>query len=387
MMRNAESSLEVQPLGDRGALGQAPPEPPPGIETPAVFIDLDVIDANIHRMQAALGNNGISLRPHMKSHKSVHLARRQLEAGAVGITVSSVGEAEVFAEAGFDDIFLAYTVWAGNSRRARRILNLHEKVGSFSIGVDSVAGAQQLALATQGSPRPLRVLVEIDSGAHRTGVPPQEAGGLAAECLRLRLDVAGIFTYAGHAGKSREARPEGAADEVLAAEEAIASFSARGIPVGIVSAGSTPTALISSRAPITESRPGEYIFNDADNVRLGTCESLADVGLLVATTVVSTAVDGQVIIDAGTKVLGREGNAEKGFGLVPSIPGSLLRLLNEHHGYLSIPDGVVRPSVGDVLTLVPNHACPVANLFDEYVVTQGGSDTGRWPVDARGHLS
>ena len=110
-------------------------------------------------------------------------------------------------------------------------------------------------------------------------------------------------------------------------------------------------------------------------------------GLLVATTVVSTAVDGQVIIDAGTKTLGREGNPEKGFGLVPSIPGSVLRLLNEHHGYLSIPDGVPRPSVGEVLTLVPNHACPVANLFDEYVVVNGGSAPKRWPVDARGHLS
>lgn len=361
-------------------------EPPSGIETPAILIDLDVVDANIKRMQDSLSNSGVSLRPHVKSHKSVNLARRQLEAGADGITVSSVGEAEVFAEAGFDDIFVAYTIWAGGLR-GQRIRSLHDQVHSFSVGVDSVAGAQQLALATQGSPRPLRVVVEIDSGAHRTGVPPQEAGALAAECLRLGLNVAGIFTYAAHAGKSTDARPEAAADEVRAAEHAIASFSAKGIPAVVVSAGSTPTALISSRAPITESRPGEYIFNDADNLRLGACESLADVGLLVATTVVSTAVEGQVIIDAGTKALGGEGNAEKGFGLVPSIPGSFLRLLNEHHGYLSIPDGVTRPSVGDVLTVVPNHACPVANLFDEYVVMQGGSDIGRWPVDARGHLS
>lgn len=205
------------------------------------------------------------------------------------------------------------------------------------------------------SSRPLRVLVEIDSGARRGGVRPQEAGELAAQCIRLGMDVAGIFTYPGHAGKSRDARPAGADNEVRAAEQAIASFAARGIPAGIVSAGSTPTARFSARAPITELRPGEYIFTDADNVRLGTCDSLADVGLLVATTVVSTAVEGQVTIDAGTKVLGREGNPEKGFGLAPSIPGSFLRLLNEHHGYLSVPDGVQRPAVGDVLTLVPNH--------------------------------
>jgi D-serine deaminase-like pyridoxal phosphate-dependent protein len=363
------------------------PEPPSGIETPAVFIDLSVIDANIHRMQEAITSKGLTLRPHVKSHKSVNLAKRQIAAGAAGITVSSIGEAEVFAEAGFSDIFLAYTVWAGGERRAGRILALHRRLPAFSIGVDSVAGAQQLAHATRAADRPLRVLVEIDSGARRTGVRPADAGNLAAECLKLGLEVAGIFTYPGHAGKSREARAGGAADEVRAAEVAIESFAAHGIAAGIVSAGSTPTALLSSRAPITEARPGEYIFNDADNVRLGTCGGLGDVGLLVATTVVSTAVEGQVIIDAGTKVLGREGNPEKGFGLIPSIPGSLLRLLNEHHGYLSLPDGVPRPSAGDVLTLVPNHACPVANLFDEYVVMNGRSALGRWPVDARGHLS
>jgi D-serine deaminase-like pyridoxal phosphate-dependent protein len=369
------------------AMGQWLPEPPRGLETPAVYLDLDVIDANITRMQAALDGRCVTLRPHVKSHKSINLARRQIGAGAAGITVSSVGEAEVFAKAGFDDIFLAYTIWAGAGRRAERVLALHEQVRSFTIGVDSVAAAEQLASATQGSGRPLKVLVEIDSGARRTGVRPEEAGDLAAGCLRLGLDVKGIFTYPGHAGCSSSARANGAADEVRAAERAIASFLDKGIPVGVVSAGSTPTALMSARAPITEVRPGEYIYNDADNVRLGTCRSLADVGLLVATTVVSTAVEGQVIIDAGTKVLGREGNAEKGFGLVPSLPGSFLRLLNEHHGYLSIPNGGVRPSVGDVLTVVPNHACPVANLFDEYVVVQGGSVIGRWPVDARGHLS
>jgi D-serine deaminase-like pyridoxal phosphate-dependent protein len=367
--------------------GRLLPGPPNGIETPAVFIDLSVIDANIHRMQDAISGKGLNLRPHVKSHKSVNLARRQLAAGAVGIAVSSVGEAEVFAEAGFEDIFLAYTIWAGVGRRAERIRELHRRVPRFSIGVDSVAAAQQLAQATLGCERPLRVLVEIDSGARRTGVRPGEAGDLAAACLDLGLEVGGIFTYPGHAGKSKEARAGGAADEVRAAEAAIASFAVHGIPVETVSGGSTPTALLSSRAPMTEARPGEYIFNDADNVRMGTCGGLEDVGRLVATTVVSTTVDGQVIIDAGTKALGREGNPEKGFGLVPSIPGSVLRLLNEHHGYLSIPDGVPRPAVGEVLTLVPNHACPVANLFDDYVVVNGASAPERWPVDARGHLS
>ncbi|MFF2032420.1 alanine racemase [Arthrobacter sp. NPDC058192] len=216
------------------------PVPPTGIETPAVFIDLSVIDANIHRMQNAISGKGLTLRPHVKSHKSVNLARRQLAAGAVGITVSSVGEAEVFAEAGFDDIFLAYTIWAGVGRRAKRILELHRGVPRFSIGVDSVAGAQQLARAAVGSERPLRILVEIDSGARLSGVRPGEAGDLAAACLELGLEVAGIFTYPGHAGKSKEARAGGAADEVRAAEAAIASFAVHGIPAETVSGGPPP---------------------------------------------------------------------------------------------------------------------------------------------------
>jgi D-serine deaminase-like pyridoxal phosphate-dependent protein len=358
--------------------------PPGDIETPAVFIDLDVVDANIRRMQDALTFSGVKLRPHMKSHKSVRVARLQVEAGASGITVSSAGEAEVFADAGFDDIFIAYTVWASGAR-GDRIRKLHERI-RLSVGVDSLAGAEQLAYAVRGVQRPLEVLIELDCGAHRTGVDPQTAGDLAAEVERLGLRVRGVFTYAGQAGRSPEARLIGANDELRAAEAAIDAFGQHGLRAEVVSAGSTPTALLSSRSPLTESRPGEYVFNDADNVRLGTCRGLEDVGLLVASTVVSTAVQGQVILDAGTKVLGREGSPERGYGQVPSIPGSFLRLLNEHHGYLSMPEGVARPSVGDTVTVVPNHACPVANLFNEYLVVRSGSVIDHWLVDARGHL-
>lgn len=357
---------------------------PEGIETPAMFLDLDVVEENIARMQRAIDRTGSVMRPHVKTHKSVRLARMQLEAGAVGITASSAGEAEVFADAGVADIFIGFTVWAAGAR-GRRIRDLHERV-RLRVGVDSIDGAAQLAQAVHGSARRLQVVIEIDSGAGRAGVPPQQAGELASAAAGLGLDPVGVFTYAGQAGASRQAREPGAADERRSMTEAAASFESSGLPAQVVSAGTTPTALLSAGPPVTEVRPGEYLVNDADNVRLGTCSGGEDVALLVAATVVSTAVPGQVILDAGSKALGREGNPQKGFGVVPQVPGSFLRLLNEHHGYLTVPEGVRRPQLGEVVTIVPNHACPVANLFDEYVVARSSTVVGRWPVDARSHL-
>lgn len=358
--------------------------PPSGIDTPFVYIDLDVVRSNIAAMQAALSNAGIRLRPHVKTHKSVRIGRLQLEAGAVGITVATVGEAEVFAAAGFDDIFIAYPIWAAGPR-AERIRSLHEQV-KLRIGFDSAEAAERLGLAVEGSGRALEVLIEVDCGARRSGVDPRAAGEVAGRAQRYGLRVVGVFTYAGHGDRSLEARSRGSDDEIDALDRAAASLRQAGIEPKVVSAGSTPTALLSARAPVTESRPGEYVFYDEKKVRLGVCKP-TDVALFVATTVVSTAVPGQVIIDAGHKALGREGSPELGYGNVPAIPGSFLRSLNEQHGYLAIPEDARRPNIGEVLTIVPNHACPIVNLFAEYVVTEHEGVVARWPVDARGHLS
>lgn len=365
----------------RTAGGALTPIPPEGIDTPFVYIDLDVVRSNIAAMQGALASAGVTLRPHVKTHKSIRIGRLQLAAGAAGITVATVGEAEVFAAAGFDDIFIAYPVWAGGPR-GRRIRELHERV-RLRIGLDSADAAEQLARAVAGSTRWLEVLVEVDCGAHRSGVDPQAAGELAVRAERHGVRVVGAFTYAGHADRSPEIRSQGAADELAALERAAGSLREAGIEPLVISAGSTPTALLSARAPITESRPGEYVFYDQNKVRLGVCEP-ADIALFVATTVVSTAVPGQVIIDAGHKALGREGSPDLGYGNVPAVPGSFLRALNEHHGFLQVPDGAVRARVGDVLAIVPNHTCPIVNLFDEYIVIERGTVVDRWPIDARG---
>ncbi|TDE88592.1 amino-acid racemase [Occultella glacieicola] len=335
-------------------------------------------------MQATISARGVNVRPHVKTHKSVRIGRMQIEAGAYGITAASVGEAEVFAGAGFDDILIAFPVWA-DAPRAARIRALHERT-TLSIGVDSEEAASQLAAAVRGAAHPLDVFIELDCGARRSGIPAESAGDLAVACARLGLNVRGVFAYAGHGSRSREARLSASEDEVAAVRIATERIAARGLDIEVLSAGTTPTAGLSARAPVTEVRPGEYVFGDVNNVLLGSC-SLDDVALHLAGTVVSTAVPGQVVLDVGSKALGREGSPERGYGWVPGVPGSFLRLLNEHHAFLTVPPEVPRPAVGDVLAIVPNHVCPPVNLFDEYAVVRAGVVVDTWPVDARGHLT
>lgn len=358
--------------------------PPPDLATPAAYIDLDVVSRNISRMQEQLASRGVGLRPHVKTHKSIEIGRMQLDAGAAGITAGTLGEAEVFAHAGFQDIFIAYPIWASETNHAR-IRELHEET-QLRIGVDSHDGARQLAKALTGSASPLEVVIEVDCGAHRTGIRPNEAGELAEFAQTLGLEAVGVFTYAGHGDASPEAPARAARDEIEALERSIESFYQRNLTPRVASAGTTPTAVLSASEPLTESRPGEYVLNDLNKLRLGVCEP-SGLGLFVATTVVSRAIPDQVIVDAGTKALGREGNETKGFGAIPELPGSHLWRTNDYHGFVSIPEGTPRPEVGNVVSVVPNHVCPVINLFDELAVVRDGHVIDTWPVQARGHLS
>ena len=368
----------------RSAVRPRIPRPPDDVETPALVVDLEIVRANIARMQWHADAAGVRLRPHVKTHKSLALGRMQLEAGAHGITVGTIGEAEVFGAAGFDDLFLAYPIWAGGSI-GRRIRDLHERL-ALRVGVDTTRATEALAAATRGTRRPLQVLIEIDCGARRCGIRPELAGQLARYAASVGLEPIGAYTYPGHGDRNPAARIAASDDEVNALATALAAIRDAGFEPVVASAGSTPTSAYSARPPVTELRPGEYIFNDLGKLRLGACGP-GDIGLFVATRVVSDAVDGQVIVDAGTKALGREGNDTIGYGMVPAVPGSFLRRLNEYHGYLEVPPDVERPAVGEVLALLPNHVCPAVNLFDELLVREAGEVVGRWPVDARGHLN
>ena len=354
------------------------------VNTPAPIVLVDVMQDNIERMQCFGEQHSLDVRPHVKTHKCVEIGRRQVKAGAVGITAGNVGEAEVFAAAGFDDIFLAYPIWPAGTK-GERIRRLTEST-RLRVGVDNVAAIEALADAMGDEPDRLQVVVEVDCGALRSGAPPELAGDLALAARTRGLVPVGVFTYPGHGCTSRDARRLAAQDQQAALTTAVRSLMDVGVTAEVVSAGSTPTIEFTNSSLITEIRPGEYVFCDLNNTRLGAC-SEDQIALFVAATVVSDWVPDQVILDAGTKALSREGSVERGYGCVAGTK-AVLSKLNEYHGFLSLPDGDFRPSVGSVVPVVPNHVCPVVLNFEELIVTDSaGTSLERWPVDARGLLS
>jgi D-serine deaminase-like pyridoxal phosphate-dependent protein len=365
-----------------GGLRLRVPFLPDGLDTPRLVLDLDVAEANARRLQAALDARGVRLRPHVKTHKSVALGRLQLEVGATGLTVGTLGEAEVFVAAGLTDLFLAYPVWAVGPK-ATRLRALHDASG-LAVGLDSVAGAERLAAAVAGSGRPLHVRVEIDPGNRRTGVAPERAADVARAATDLGLVVDGVFSHAGHGYAGPEARASAAADEIRTLTAAADALAAIGLGVPIVSAGSTPTMIEAAAGRVNEIRAGTYLLGDRQQAALGSiaADSLA---LHVAATVVSTAVSGQVVIDAGAKALTKDrASYLAGFGALPAYPDAIIERLSDYHGIVHIPPGSPAPHLGEVVAVAPNHVCPVVDLFEAYQVVRAGRVVGRWPVDARG---
>lgn len=338
--------------------------------TPYLRLDVAVLDRNLSAMAAAAGTAGVAVRPHAKTHKCVEIAARQLGAGAVGLTVATIGEAEVFAGAGFDDLVIAYPLWVDADASAR-LRALGERI-RLAVGADSATSAANLAGL------PLEVLVEIDSGHHRSGVAPGEAGELAAAVAALGLTVRGVFTFPGHS-YSPDGRRAAASDEADALGRAAAAMAAAGLPASVISGGSTPSAEYVG-SPLTELRPGVYVFGDAQQVELGTI-GFDEVALTVAATVVSHA-GGRVITDAGSKALGADrASWASGYGRVLDVPDARIVALSEHHSTIEWPGAL--PALGSTVLLVPNHVCNAVNLAEEYHLAGGGT----WPVAARGRHS
>lgn len=359
------------------------PRLPPGLDTPAIVVDLDIVERNARRLGDELGRRGIALRPHAKTHKSVALARLQLDAGAGGLTVGNLGEAEVFAAAGLDDLFIAYPVWA-DGPKVGRLRALHDMDSlQLIVGFDSIAGAQRLAAAVAGSGRPLSVMLELDPGNRRTGAPAQAAGLIAAAARNLGLDVRGVFTHGGHAYQPGAAEPAGA-DEVTTLAAGAAALAAEGIEPVVISAGSTPTQLTAAVAPVNEIRAGTYLLGDRQQWAIGAVPD-DGVAIAVAATVVSTAVEGQVVIDAGAKTLTKDiASYLTGHGVLPAYPEAVLDRVSDYHGMVKFPPGARMPTVGEIVVVIPNHVCPVIDLRDTFIATRSGSVVGVWPVDARG---
>ncbi len=357
------------------------PPLPDGLDTPALVVFVDRVWDNIVRLQRDLDARGVALRPHVKTHKSVRIARMQLEAGASGLTAGTIGEAEVLASAGMRDLFIAYPVWAEGAKAAR-LRALHE-AADLAVGVDSRAAVERLAAAVRGTRRPLRVLVEVDAGGHRTGVAsPEAAADVALAASRAGLQVDGVFTHGGHSYRPGGAGAAGL-DEVASLEAAAGALQAAGLEPRVLSAGSTPTRLLAAEGRVTEIRAGTYVLGDRQQVALGAIGD-EDVAAVVAATVVSVAAD-RVVIDAGAKALTKDlpGFVE-GYGAIPAWPGAVVDRVYDYHGVVSLPGGRPMPAHGTVVAVVPNHICPVVDLVSSFAAVGADGRVEHWAVDARG---
>ena len=330
-------------------------------ETPVAVVAVGALENNIASFANRLRARGVGVRPHTKTSKCIEIISRQVDAGTVGLTVATLGEAESLVAHGFDSIFQAFPVWAGTPQRARRIRDLHEEC-EYLAGVESAEAAEALAAAVRGTRRALSVLIEVDCGMRRSGVAVHDLAPLAERCSDLGLHVRGAFTFGGHAYASCDAPPEAADDEVRTLAEARDALRSVGIEPEVLSAGSTPTALHSARPPVTDERPGTYVFLDRQQVALG-AGPMESVSLFVLTTVVASHADGRFVLDAGSKVLSTDRPSWlDGYGFLPAYPDATVARLSEHHAVCTTSG--TRPRVGDVVALVPNHCCVVVNLTD-----------------------
>lgn len=363
----------------RHNVAMAPASPlPEDLQTPCLLVDRDVLEANLVAMADRARDHGFTLRPHAKTHKCFEIARRQLALGAVGLTVATVGEAEVFADAGFTDVFIAYPVWAAGVR-GPRLRALAERV-DLLVGVDSAEGVEVLARAIGGTKAD--VVIEIDSGQHRTGVAPERAGEVAEAARRHGLRLAGVFTFPGHSYEPGR-RMQAAVDEARALKEAHTALRQAGVDADLRSGGSTPTAALVVEGSLNEMRPGVYVFNDAQQVELGAADWDA-VALTAAATVVSRH-GRDLVLDAGSKVLGADRPTwASGWGRLPDYPQARICALSEHHATVSFAEGVQLPELGSLIRVAPNHVCAAVNLTDLLVVTADGAVVDEWQVAARG---
>lgn len=354
------------------------------LDTPCLLVDMDVLTTNIERIQQATDQVGLGLRPHIKAHKTPQVGLMQIRAGALGVTAAKVSEAEVFAAAGIEDIFIANQIIG--VPKLQRLLALSHYVPHLAVAVDSVIGAQALSNTFTSAGKTIDVILEVDSGVGRCGVPPEQLLELAEQVADLSgLRVTGIFAYAGQAYSHRggEAFAAYADQEAAFLTEQTQSLRQAGFDIQVISGGCTPTAgRYLADCGLTEIRPGTYCLNDRNQIDLGTCTE-AEVAATVLSTVIS-APD-RAICDAGSKALATQvGKLSDGFGWVWGHPEGVLYKLNDEHGYLDTSPMADKPRIGDKLRIIPPRICTCLNLYDEMYVISEEHVVDVWPIVGRG---
>ncbi len=346
------------------------------LDTPAVTILLDRLEANIARAQALVGARGIGNRPHIKTHKIPAIAKMQIAAGASGITCQKLGEVEVFTDAGVtDDILLTFNI-VGESK-TDRLMELSERVKRLAVVADNETVVQGLSEAGVRHGRDVPLLIECDTGFGRNGVQtPEAARELARYAMNMpRIRFEGLMTFPNKA--------PGTGDFMA---RALDLFEAEGIPVPVVSGGGSPALLTLSDFPMmTEHRAGTYVYNDVMMVASGLA-TWDDCAMHVRATVVSRPTADRAIIDAGSKVLTREQYFVKDFGRVVEYPDAVVANVSEEHGIIDLSRSEKKPKVGEAINVIPNHCCVVSNMVDEVYGLRDGKVEVVWPVAARGKV-
>ena len=356
----------------------------PRLETPAALVDLDRLERNIARMASYARTHSLALRPHIKTHKATTIAASQLAHGATGLTCATPAEAGVMS-AVCDDILLAYPAIGP---KLARLMALPREL-SLTVALDSAKAVDDLARAARAAGRPVRVYVELDVGMHRVGVTAWDEAIALARRVRdsAPLEYAGIAFYPGHIRTDLDSQDAALAALGAAIKSATDALGRAGLAPEVVSGGSTPTVWRTHEiGGITEMRPGTYVYNDRGTSEIGACAP-EDCALTVLATVVSTSVPNQAVIDAGAKALGREpmrGVEGEGWGALLDRPEILVTRMSEEHGILDLSRTDWRPSVGELVRVVPNHVCIVVHLNDVVYGVRGERVERSWQVDARG---
>jgi D-serine deaminase-like pyridoxal phosphate-dependent protein len=345
------------------------------VDTPAVIIDLDRVEANIAKLQDYLTSKGIANRPHIKTHKLPLLAHKQVRAGAVGITVQTLGEAEVMAAAGIEDILITYNLLG--DEKARRLAGVARMVPNLRVALDNEAALDSVRRAGAMADRTIGVLVEFESGKRRQGVmEPEQALALAKRARKSNyVEFVGLLTY--------PCGPQAAAFIARATE----LFAAAKVAIPVVSAGGTPNMWRAHEvAGLTEYRAGTSVYHDRRSVGHGSA-MFDEVALHVHVRVVSRPERDRAVIDAGSKVLTSDtvpASIGLGYGHVLEYPEAVISELSEEHAVVDLSACSERPEVGERLRVVPNHVCPVSNLVDEVVLHRRGVVEAVTAVAARG---
>ena len=344
------------------------------LDTPAVTVHLDVMEANIRRVHGHLARHGIANRPHIKTHKIPAIGKLQMAAGAVGITCQKLGEVEVFTDAGVaDDVLLTFNVLGRD--KTDRLMALSRRLRRLAVVLDNEVVARGLSEAAVRHGGEVPFLVECDTGFGRNGVQsPEAALDLARTAMKLPgLRFDGLMTF-----------PNRDPDTGRFLSRALQLFQGAGIPLPVVSGGGTPAIFRAQDVPmLTEHRAGTYIYNDVMVVASGTA-TWDDCAMRVRATVVSRPTDTRAVIDAGTKVLTSDQYTVKGYGHLMEYPEAVVTGLSEEHGIVDLSACPERPRIGDVVSVVPNHCCVVSNMVDEVYGVRDGKVEVTWPVAARG---